>query len=95
LIAVFTVAALAALLGSVSRALRRAIPRGRDVFLLCLTGLALLLAPTAVDYFKFRFVMPALPLLVCGGMIALEDIVSAIDSVRLPLFRRPRRIGLP
>jgi hypothetical protein len=87
LMAAFAIAALGVLLGGIARPLRRLLPRRREVFLLGGTALALLLGPVATVEFWLRFLIPAVPLLVCGGAIALEDIVAAIRNARVPVLR--------
>jgi hypothetical protein len=83
--------ALAALLdlalAAVAFVLRRPPPpRRREVFLLAGAGLAMLLGTAATSEFVLRYLIPVVPLLVCGGMAAGADVVAlAARRVRGPL----------
>ncbi len=71
-------AAVAALLASaVAALLRRApLPRRREVFLLSGAALAMLLGSAATSDFVLRYLIPVVPLLVCGGVAACADLLA-------------------
>ncbi len=79
LMGVLALAGVAALLVSLVAVLlrRTPLPRRREVFLLCGAGLAMLLGTAATSEFVLRYLIPAVPLLVCGGAAACADLVSA------------------
>lgn len=85
LMGVLALAAVAALLVSLVAALMRLtpLPRRREVFLLSGAALAMLLGTAATSEFVLRYLIPAVPLLVCGGAAACADLASAaIRAVR-------------
>ena len=53
-------------------------PRRRETFLLAGSGLAMLLGTAATSEFVLRYLIPAVPLLVCGGAVAAADLAAAI-----------------
>ena len=73
---VLALAAVAALLVSgVAALLRRTpLPRRREVFLLSGAALAMLLGTAATSEFVLRYLIPVVPLLVCGGAAACADL---------------------
>jgi hypothetical protein len=78
LMAALAVAALLELaLAAVALALRRSgPPRRREVFLLAGAALAMLLGTAATSEFVLRYLIPVVPLLVCGGVAAAADIAA-------------------
>jgi hypothetical protein len=91
LMGALALAAVAALLFSAMAALlRRApLPRRREVFLLSGAALAVLLGTAATSEFVLRYLIPVVPLLVCGGVAAAADLAAlAARVVPLPLRGR-------
>ena len=84
-------AALAALLVSIVAALvgRAPLPRRREVFLLSGAALAMLLGTAATSDFVLRYLIPVVPLLVCGGVAACADLLAG--AVRLTMRALPGR----
>ena len=80
LMGVLALAAVVALLVSAVAALlrRRPLPRRREVFLLSGAALAMLLGTAATSDFVLRYLIPVVPLLVCGGVAAGADLVAAM-----------------
>jgi len=78
LMGVLALAAVAALLVSVGAALLRRppLPRRREVFLLGGAGLLMLLGTAATSDFVLRYLIPVVPLLVCGGIAACADLLA-------------------
>jgi hypothetical protein len=60
---------------------RRRLNHQREVFLLAGAGLALLIG-AALNHFEPRFLIPAVPLIVSGGTLAISDLVGAIPRRR-------------
>ena len=71
-------AAVAALLVSALAGLLRRppLPRRKEVFLLSGAGLAMLLGTAATSEFVLRYLIPVVPLLVCGGVAACADLLA-------------------
>ena len=88
-------AAVAALLVSgVAALLRRTpLPRRREVFLLSGAALAMLLGTAATSEFVLRYLIPVVPLLVCGGVAACADLAAAV--ARLVTRAVPGRTAEP
>jgi hypothetical protein len=59
------------------------------VFLLGGAALAMLLGTAATSEFVLRYLIPVVPLLVCGGMAACADMLAALT--RLVSGLSPRR----
>ena len=78
LMGALALAAVAALLVSAGAALLRrpGLPRRREVFLLSGAALAMLLGTAATSDFVLRYLIPVVPLLVCGGVAACADILA-------------------
>jgi hypothetical protein len=77
LLALLVVATVAALtVGLVGRN-RRHLPHRQEAFLLTGMGLAMLLGATATSEFIVRYLVPSVPLLVCGGTLALAELFTA------------------
>lgn len=74
LLVVATVAAL--IVGLVGRN-RHQLPQRQEAFLLTGMGLAMLLGATATSEFIVRYLVPSVPLLVCGGTLALAELFTA------------------
>ena len=51
-------------------------PRRREVFLLAGAALAMLLGTAATSEFVLRYLIPVVPLLVCGGVAAAADLAA-------------------
>ncbi len=83
LMAAFGIAGLLVLLLAIPRSLRAHLPRRAEVLLLVGTGLLFLLATVATASFSVRYLVPAAPLLVTGGVAALLDL-SALARQRWP-----------
>lgn len=81
LLAGFTVAALAVLLLGFTRRLRPFLPRRPEVILLIGSALLMLLGTVATANFEVRYLVPVVPLFVCGGVAALIDL-SALFALR-------------
>jgi len=62
---------------------RQRLPRRREVFLLVGGGLAILL-PAAMNHFELRYLIPSVPLLVCGGVLGLQDLARAFRGAQRP-----------
>jgi hypothetical protein len=71
-------AAVAALVAAAGAALlgRRPLSRRREVFLLSGAALAMLLGTAATSDFVLRYLIPVVPLLVCGGVAACADLLA-------------------
>lgn len=67
------VASLAAIVQGVRRPMRGRAP---EVFLLTGVGVVLLLGGVAVSDWSYRYMMPALPLLLTGGCLALRELAT-------------------
>ena len=66
-------------------------PRRREVFLLAGAALAMLLGTAATSEYVLRYLIPAVPLLVCGGVAATADLAALVARfVPLPLRGRAR-----
>ena len=94
LMAALAIAALLQLaIAAAAFALRRPPPpRRREVFLLAGAALAMLLGTAATSEFVLRYLIPVVPLLVCGGVAAAADLAAlAARFVPLPLRGRTRR----
>ena len=50
----------------------------RETFLLTGSALAMLLGSTATSEFIVRYLIPTVPLLTCGGILALMDLARAV-----------------
>jgi dolichyl-phosphate-mannose-protein mannosyltransferase len=77
--------ALAAAAALVARAVRRVragarSPGAREVFLLSGCALAMLLGSVATSDFIVRYLTPAVPLLVCGGILAVRSLGAEFRS---------------
>jgi hypothetical protein len=93
LMGALALAAVAALLASAIAALlrRSPLPRRREVFLLSGAALAMLLGTAATSEFVLRYLIPVVPLLVCGGMAACADMLAALTRVVSGLSPRRAR----
>ena len=78
LMAALAIAALLELaIAAAAFALRRPPPpRRREVFLLAGAALAMLLGTAATSEFVLRYLIPVVPLLVCGGVAAAADLAA-------------------
>lgn len=66
-------------------------PRRREVFLLAGAALAMLLGTAATSEFVLRYLIPVVPLLVCGGIAAAADLATlAVSAGRRTAPRLPR-----
>ena len=75
--------ALAALLSLAAAAIGRGrppMPHSREIFLLAGAALAMLLGSAATSEFVLRYLIPAVPLIVCGGLAACADLVALVRS---------------
>jgi hypothetical protein len=77
--------ALLVIVALVAVALRT--PARREVLLLTGSGLALLLGTAATAGFGFRYLLPAVPLLAVGGVIAVMDVGRKVLGRRAALAR--------
>ncbi len=77
-----SLAALLALAIGLTRRGREHVPRRREILLLSGSGLVMLLASAASTAFVVRYLIPALPLLAAGGVLALSDLGHAIARRR-------------
>lgn len=59
---------------------RTAIPRAPEALLLVGGSLLMLLATTATSDFVVRYLIPLVPLIVCGGVVAVHDLAAAIGA---------------
>jgi hypothetical protein len=75
-------ASLLALLLAVAGCRRVSLPRIRETFLLVGAGLGLLVV-AANWHFEPRYLVPAVPLLVAGGVLAVTDLASAARGTRI------------
>jgi hypothetical protein len=89
LIGALAIAALLQLaIAAAAFALRRPPPpRRREVFLLAGAGLAMLLGTAATSEFVLRYLIPVVPLLVCGGIAAGADLGALAARLTLRLVR--------
>jgi Dolichyl-phosphate-mannose-protein mannosyltransferase len=96
LMAALAIAALLQLaVAAAAFALRRPPPpRRREVFLLAGAALAMLFGTAATSEFVLRYLIPVVPLLVCGGVAAAVDL-AALAARLVPLARRGRTRGRP
>lgn len=96
LIAALAIAAVLELaIAAAAFALRRAgPPRRREVFLLTGAGLAMLLGTAATSEFVLRYLIPVVPLLVCGGAAAAADL-AALAARHAPRTLRDRSRSRP
>jgi hypothetical protein len=85
LLAAFAVLGVAVVLLGLVPSRRDRLPRRKEVFLLVGGGLMLLL-PAALSHFELRYLLPSVPLLVSGGVLATYDLVGlrarGADSAR-------------
>jgi hypothetical protein len=101
LMGLLALAAVAALLASAVAAASRRTPgaRRREVFLLSGAALAMLLGTAATSDFVLRYLIPVVPLLVCGGAAACADLLALAARIaaraRLALSGGRRRAPLP
>jgi hypothetical protein len=84
LLGLLALASLVSLLAGAASALagRDPFTRRREVFLLTGAGLAMLLGTAASSEFVLRYLIPAVPLLVCGGLAGVADLAAAARSLR-------------
>jgi len=80
LMGMLTLAAIAALAASVVGRRRVTIAHRRETFLLTGAGLAMLLGSAATSEFVLRYLLPVVPLLVCGGLAACADLLELARS---------------
>jgi hypothetical protein len=83
LMGAFGLVGLVAVLLGVFPTWRERLPRRREVFLLVGGGLAMLL-PAAMNHFELRYLIPSVPLLVCGGVLGLQDLARALRGAQQP-----------
>jgi hypothetical protein len=69
---------------------RAPMPRSRETFLLTGAALAMLLGSAATSEFVLRYLIPVVPLLVCGGVAACADLAELVRSRERARFS-PRR----
>jgi hypothetical protein len=82
-------------LAAAAFALRHPLPqRHREVFLLAGAALAMLFGTAATSEFVLRYLIPAVPLLVCGGAAAAVDL-AALAARLAPSPLRDRAHGRP
>jgi Dolichyl-phosphate-mannose-protein mannosyltransferase len=74
---VLTVAALLAALAPILSLGRLQVRHRPEIFLLTGSGLAMLLASAALVAFVVRYLIPAVPLLTCGGVVAARELIYA------------------
>jgi hypothetical protein len=67
---------------------RFSLPRRRESFLLCGAGLAMLLGSAAGSGFVLRYLLPAVPLLVCGGVAAAADLAVLARRAQAAISER-------
>jgi hypothetical protein len=93
---VLALASVALMLVSAGAALlrRRPPPRRREVFLLSGAALAMLLGTAATSEFVLRYMIPVVPLLVCGGAAACADLAT-LGAQSLQRAFRGRTRGEP
>jgi hypothetical protein len=72
---------LAALAAALSKSLRPRLRHTREILLLSGTGVAMLLAAVAVSGFVVRYMLPAVPLILAGGSLALLDLLRLRSAV--------------
>jgi hypothetical protein len=81
LLAAFALAGLADLLLALLPSVRETLSHRREVFLLVGGGLAILL-PAAMSHFEVRYLLPSVPLLAGGGVLALYDLAGLVRARR-------------
>jgi hypothetical protein len=96
LVGAFAAAALAALLLAALARGSLPLPRRRETLLLAGAALAMLLGSAATSAFVLRYLVPVVPILVCGGLAASADLVGASRAAasRLRRARARRAPGL-
>lgn len=87
--------ALAAVALALAAARRVAIPRRREVAVLAGATLLMLAGSVASSLFTLRYLMPALPLLICAGLLAFEDLRAVMARWRRSRGRRQPGVGAP
>jgi hypothetical protein len=78
LMGMLSLAALIALLTAAVGGRRAPMPRRRETFLLAGAALMMLLGSAATSEFILRYLIPAVPLLVCGGFAACTDLAELV-----------------
>jgi hypothetical protein len=86
-------ATLAVLLLAFARRFRPLLRRRAEAALFTGAGLAMLLGASATSGFILRYLIPAMPLLVCGGVLAVSDLVALRAGARNLLAPASRRHG--
>jgi hypothetical protein len=82
LLAPLVIVPLLALLGSFLPPLRDFTPHRAEVFLMTGAGMALLLGSVATSGFIVRYLIPVVPFIVAGGVLAVSDAFAAIPRRR-------------
>jgi hypothetical protein len=82
LIALCVLATLAALIAAAFRRKRYGLDRWPEAFLLTGMGVAMLVGSVATSAFIVRYLVPTVPLIVCGGALALADLLAAGSASR-------------
>ena len=88
LMAIFAVCALAATVMAVARRGRTNTGNTAEAAFLVGAGLLILLGSAATSGFVLRYLIPEVPLLVCGGVLAIHELTGGRYPV---LERRPPR----
>jgi hypothetical protein len=95
LLGALTIVALSALLAPILTLGRVTVGRRAEIFLLTGSGVVMLLASAALVGFELRYLIPTIPLLVSGGLVAANELVDAAqthrDARRIDAADRPSR----
>lgn len=81
LVGLLLVVAIAGLLTGLRPGSRKRPQHAREVFLLAGAGLAVAVAG-ALNHFEVRYLVPAVPLIVAGGILAVHDLISLVTCER-------------
>ncbi len=82
LLGVLSIVALVALLAPVLPLGHLDVRRRAEIFLLTGSGIAMLLASAAFVAFVVRYLIPAIPLLISGGILAVNELLHATQGAR-------------
>jgi hypothetical protein len=102
LVGALTIVALSALLAPILTVGRVIVGRRAEIFLLTGSGVVMLLASAALVGFVLRYLVPTVPLLISGGLVAANELVDAtqthtgarrIDSADEPSHRQARAMA--
>ena len=89
LLGAISIVAVLALLAPVLSFGRLPVRRRAEIFLLTGSGIVMLLASAAFVAFVVRYLIPSIPLLASGGLLAVNELIRAVKTSRFERARSP------